>query len=133
LQAALQAAAASDQIPSTTEGLLPARSGQAQAGDECYNLTVGTLCSDTHPGAYSGQDAYTGRLVPVADDAGQVVRRLTVREVERLQGFPDDWTQIPWRGKPADQCPDGPRYKACGNSMAVPVIRWLAQRIEATR
>jgi len=62
-----------------------------------------------------------------------VVRRLTPRETERLQGFPDDWTAIPWRGKPADQCPDGPRYKSCGNSMAVPVIRWLAQRIEATR
>ncbi len=55
------------------------------------------------------------------------VRRLTPREVERLQGFPDDYTLIPYRGKPA--C-DGPRYRALGNSMAVPVIGWLGRRIE---
>ena len=59
------------------------------------------------------------------------VRRLTPRECERLQGFPDDWTLIPWRGKPADECPDGPRYKALGNSMAVPVMRWIGERIAA--
>jgi DNA-cytosine methyltransferase len=58
------------------------------------------------------------------------IRRLTPKECERLQGFPDDWTKIPYRNKPADQCPDGPRYKACGNSMAVPVMRWIGQRIE---
>lgn len=57
------------------------------------------------------------------------VRRLTPIETERLQGFPDNHTAIPWRGKPSDECPDGPRYKACGNSMAVPVIRWIGQRI----
>ena len=59
------------------------------------------------------------------------VRTLTTREAERLQGFPDNHTRIPWRGKPAEQCPDGSRYKALGNSMAVPVIRWLGQRIQA--
>lgn len=58
-----------------------------------------------------------------------VVRRLTPRECERLQGFPDDWTKIPWRGKPADLCPDGPRYKGIGNAVAVPVIRWIGERI----
>jgi len=57
------------------------------------------------------------------------VRRLTPRECERLQGFFDDHTLIPWRGKPADQCPDGPRYKALGNSMAVPCMRWIGERI----
>lgn len=56
-----------------------------------------------------------------------VVRRLTPRECERLQGFPDDWTLIEWNGKPA---PDGRRYKAIGNSMAVPVMRWIGERIE---
>jgi DNA (cytosine-5)-methyltransferase 1 len=56
------------------------------------------------------------------------VRRLTPRECERLQGFPDDWTAIEYRGKPA--C-DGPRYKAIGNSMAVPVMRWIGQRLIA--
>lgn len=58
-----------------------------------------------------------------------VVRRLTPKECERLQGFPDDWTRIPYRGKPADECPDGPRYKAIGNSFAVPVVRWIGERI----
>jgi len=58
------------------------------------------------------------------------VRRLTVTECERLQGFPDGHTKIPWRGKPANQCPDGPRYKALGNSMAVNCMRWIGERID---
>lgn len=57
------------------------------------------------------------------------VRRLTPRECERLQGFPDDYTQIPFRKKPSTNCPDGPRYKALGNSMAVPCMRWIGKRI----
>lgn len=81
---------------------------------------------------------------------GSAVRRLTPRECERLQGFQfrvdptypqawqddagrwwsPDYTAIPWRGKPADQCPDGPRYKALGNSWAVPKFRWLGERIQ---
>lgn len=65
-----------------------------------------------------------------APNDNYIVRRLTPRECERLQGFPDDWTRIPYKGKPADSCPDGPRYKACGNSMAVPVMRWIGERIE---
>lgn len=59
------------------------------------------------------------------------VRRLTPIECERLQGFPDNHTLIGWRGKDADECPDGPRYKAIGNSMAVPVMRWIGERIAA--
>jgi len=58
-----------------------------------------------------------------------IVRRLMPIECERLQGFPDDWTKVPYRGKPAEECPDAPRYKAIGNSMAVPVMRWLGERI----
>ena len=58
------------------------------------------------------------------------VRRLTPVEGERLQGFPDDYTRIPWRGKPAEECPDGGRYKALGNSMAVNCMRWIGRRIE---
>ena len=58
------------------------------------------------------------------------VRRLTPIETERLQGFPDNYTQIAWRNKDADDCPDGPRYKAMGNSMAVPVMRWIGERIQ---
>ena len=169
--------------------------------------TVGTICADSHPGAYTGQDAYTGRLIPIpiqdgrdiekkqnglgigktgdpsytidttgsqsalvgqpiaiqgtiigrnenagpqgvgASEGGPMftltktdihgvatvpmaVRRLTPRECLRLQGFPDNHTQIPWKGKPADQCPDGPQYKAAGNSMAVPCMSWLGKRIQ---
>lgn len=62
--------------------------------------------------------------------SGMQVRRLTPVECERLQGFPDGYTAIPWRGKPAEDCPDGPRYKALGNSWAVPVVRWIGERIE---
>ena len=57
---------------------------------------------------------------------GTVVRRLTPRECERLQGLPDDWTLVPWRGKLA---PDSLRYKAIGNGMAMPVLRWIGERI----
>ena len=56
------------------------------------------------------------------------VRRLTPVECERLQGFPNNYTEIPWRGK--TDTPDGPRYKALGNSMAVPVMRWIGERIQ---
>ena len=59
---------------------------------------------------------------------GLTIRRLTPLECERLQGFPDGWTDIPWRGR--EHAPDGPRYKALGNSMAVPVMRWIGEGIQ---
>lgn len=62
------------------------------------------------------------------DPSGYVVRRLTPTECERLQGFPDGHTDIPYKGK--EHPADGPRYKALGNSMAVPVMRWIGERIE---
>ncbi len=76
--------------------------------------------------------AYTQNCVDVHGvmTSDYQVRRLTPRECERLQGFPDDYTLIPIRGKPASDCPDGPRYKALGNSMAVPCMRWIGERIE---
>ena len=49
------------------------------------------------------------------------------------QGFPDDWTLIEWKGRPAEECPDTPRYKAIGNSMAVPVMRWIGERVALRR
>ena len=70
----------------------------------------------------------SGRNTPMLRQAS-AVRRLTPVECERLQGFGDNYTQIPWRNKPAESCPDGPRYKAMGNSMAVPVMTWLGERI----
>lgn len=85
-----------------------------------------------------GNGLRTGALSTGGGKAGQGrptiagttgVRRLTPRECERLQGFPDDWTLIPYRGRPAA---DGPRYKSIGNSMAVPVMRWIGKRISAS-
>jgi DNA (cytosine-5)-methyltransferase 1 len=70
-----------------------------------------------------------------ADHVGTVfqptmaVRRLTPEECEKLQGFKSGWSKIPWKGKPESECPDGPRYKACGNSMAVPCMFWIGNRI----
>jgi DNA (cytosine-5)-methyltransferase 1 len=62
--------------------------------------------------------------------AGLAVRRLVPEECEFLQGFPRNWTRIPYKKKPADECPDGPRYKALGNSMAVPCMNWLGRKID---
>lgn len=78
-----------------------------------------------------GQAAGTGETV-VAEQKGAQVKRAPT-ECERLQGFPDGYTAIPWRNKPASECPDGPRYKALGNSWAVPVVRWIGERINAVQ
>jgi DNA (cytosine-5)-methyltransferase 1 len=93
----------------TTQITSPYNGNNPKYGDPCH-----TLASTDHPPAIAHSMA---------------IRRLTPTECERLQGFPDSWTQIPYRNKPADLCPDGPRYKACGNSMAVPVMRWIGERI----
>ena len=77
-------------------------------------------------GANSGGQHLEATYVP----QNMAVRRLTPTECERLQGFPDGYTQIPYRNKTADNCPDGPRYKALGNSMAVPVMKWIGERIQ---
>jgi hypothetical protein len=93
-------------------------------GVPVYEIT-GTLSSRATAAGGLGTDfEVAGGLQPQGTMA---VRRLLPVECERLQGFPDDWTNIPWRGKPA---PDGPRYKAMGNSMAVPVMRWIGQRLD---
>ena len=79
----------------------------------------------------SPQSSEVTQQVAAVHAASMTVRRLTPRECERLQGFPDDYTAIPWRNKPADECPDGPRYKALGNSMAVNCMAWIGERIAA--
>jgi len=81
-------------------------------------------------GAISGGGGNLGQALP-AVFGRRIVRRLTPMECERLQGMPDGWTQIPWNGRPAEACPDGPRYKAIGNSMAVVVMRWIGLGIVA--
>jgi len=84
--------------------------------------------SDVVP-ALAGGSAGTGATSDMRPCvvARYAVRRLTPRECCRLQGFPDDYTLVPFRGKPAK---DGPRYRALGNSMAVPVMCWIGRRIQ---
>ena len=101
--------------------------------------TVGALCARDYKGV-GNQFVGEGKVIPATKRAEQggeggrvalamQVRRLTPKECERLQGFPDDYTKIPFRKKSAADCPDGARYKALGNSMAVPVMRWIGMRI----
>jgi site-specific DNA-cytosine methylase len=85
-----------------------------------------------HEGSTYTHEGSTFRLHNCVQ-ARMSVRRLTPVECERLQGFPDGHTAIPWKGKPATDCPDGPRYRALGNSMAVPVIAWIARKITGAR
>lgn len=93
-----------------------AKGTSGPAGDEYHNLVATALSAESD----KSQSAHTC----------SAVRRLTPTECEFLMGFPRNYTAIPFRGKPAEECPDGPRYKALGNSMAVPVMRWIGQRIE---
>ena len=80
--------------------------------------------------AHAGKDAPFIYPTTYMDDSmkGLTIRRLTPLECERLQGFPDGWTDIPWKGK--KHSPNSPRYKALGNSMAVPVMRWIGEGIQ---
>jgi len=72
----------------------------------------------------------THAIVSPAVESCAGVRRLTPLECERLQGFPEGWTDVPYRGKPAK---DAPRYRALGNAFPVPVVRWIGERIHALR
>jgi len=90
---------------------------QSQSGLR-ENDTIGTLDANYGSRRYNG----------VFHNA--FVRRLTPKECSRLQGFQDDFAKIPWKNKPAGECPDGPQYKTYGNSMAVPVMSWIGKRIQ---
>jgi DNA (cytosine-5)-methyltransferase 1 len=126
----------------TTQVTSASNYSNPKPGDPCHPLASGAHAPAV---AFQTRIARNGRgqpdeIVPALSgaDAGATsdmrpciatstaVRRLTPMECERLQGFPDQWTLVPHRGKPAA---DGPRYKALGNSMAIPVVRWLGQRI----
>lgn len=100
----------------------PAVAYEPAIGFDAYNNDV---TGDVAKTIDTGQDYHH-----VPNVLQSAVRRLTPVECERLQGFPDNFTAIPWRKKGAEDCPDGPRYKALGNSMAVPVMRWIGERIQ---
>lgn len=124
----------------TTQVTSPQNRNNPKPGDPSHPLAAGAhppaiaftqnqsgdvLTGEKMPSMGTNQNA-TGRNTPKIS-AGMAVRRLTPRECERLQGFPDDWTLVPYRNKPAA---DGPRYKSIGNSWAVPCARWIGQRIQ---
>jgi len=131
--------------------------GIGEAGDPAHTLTTACVHGVAQPTAYAFDSLSSNSMKSSNPDSGvnqvevsktldtsrgldpscnqgglglvqsMAVRRLTPTECERLQGFPDGYTNIPWRKK--EESPDGPRYKALGNSMAVPVMKWIGQRI----
>lgn len=109
----------------TSQVTSAANGSNPQWDDPCHTL----MAAGDAPAVVCATDAtaHAGFGEEVA--GGHVVRRLTPVECERLQGFPDGWTCIPYRGRPVEKCPDGLRYRALGNSMAVPVMRWIGERI----
>ena len=137
--------------PTVTQGAPFSRTGNERVEAEaivaqCLTTRPGSAydpTTETLPIAFGAQnsanqgDSVSTKITPTLDKSKTPavmndlqVRRLTPTECERLQGFPDNFTQIPWRSKAAKDCPDGPRYKAMGNSMAVPVMRWIGERIQ---
>ena len=113
----------------------------AVAYDECVPLDLRNATRDpekhdaqNHQGVGVGEDGAPMNTVTAASVPGvgwqATVRKLLPIECERLMGFPDNWTRISWKGKPEEECPDAPRYKACGNSMCVNVMAWIGERID---
>jgi DNA (cytosine-5)-methyltransferase 1 len=113
--------------------------GVGEPGDPAHTITSAFVHAVAQPIGWSEELTASIDLAGTIQRGGQggrhervmtttmQVRRLTPVECERLQGFPDNYTNIPWRKK--DESPDGPRYKALGNSWAVPVVRWIGNRI----
>ena len=104
-------------------------------GIDQYNGDVTGKASSTL-GVNCGMSTGRNGVIEKAEVTSQIstqatVRRLLPVECERLMGFPDNHTRIAWKGKSEEDCPDAPRYKACGNSMAVNCMMWLGERIDA--
>ena len=113
----------------------------AEAYDECIPLDLRNATRDpekhdaqNRQGVGVGEDGAPMNTVTAASVPGvgwqATVRKLLPMECERLMGFPDNWTRIRWKGRPEEECPDAPRYKACGNSMCVNVMAWIGERID---
>jgi DNA (cytosine-5)-methyltransferase 1 len=130
-------------VPYDLHGITsPTNAQNRENGDPCHtlarhsaahasivtNVVAPTLTASNDP-SRSPQSSEVTNQISAVYAASTAVRRLTPVECERLQGFPDNYTQIPWNKKVFVDCPDGLRYKAMGNSMAVPVMNWIGKRI----
>ena len=96
----------------------------------CTKGNGDAFVSDVHTSLSASGGGQAGQGYPACLTTS-TVRRLLPVECERLMGFPDNHTRIEWNGKPAEECPDAPRYKACGNSMCVNCMEWIGRRIDA--
>lgn len=126
-QVLFQPAVCLTQYDEEIAGTLTARHDSSPCADRGHNIVC---MADANANAAIDEDMAgtlkVGGEAPIISDS-YVVRRLMPVECERLQGFPDGWTDIEFRGRPAS---DAARYKALGNSMAVPVMRWIGERID---
>lgn len=105
--------------------------GVGEDGDPMNTLSTVHVPGVAYEATQNQQPAPMEDQTILLKNIGWIVRRITPLEAERLMGFPDCHTMIPWNGKAAAECPDAPRYKACGNSMCVNAMRWLGERIDA--
>lgn len=106
------------------------KTGPLDTDGHTIGVCVAPAITASNDPSRSPQSSEVTQQVAAVHAASMAVRRLTPVECERLQGFPDDYTRIPWKKKSAEECPDGGRYKALGNSMAVNCMRWIGRRIE---
>jgi DNA (cytosine-5)-methyltransferase 1 len=114
---------------SSTDGSTHCMGTESSRGDATIAVAVAPSLTATNDPSRSPQSSEVTQQVAAVHASTMTVRRLSARECERLQGFPENWTLIPWRKKPAEECPDGPRYKALGNSMACNCMAWIGERI----
>lgn len=124
---------------------MSAKSAIEKCRCSCYNHGMNDpltydLCQVTNPKNFQNRRSGDPFHTIAKDNAGRsavvypgFVRQVTPAECERLQGFPAGHTAVPHRGRPSPDCPDGPRYRAAGNSMAVAVMRWIGQRVGMSR
>ena len=127
-----------DPSPSKAQGgiaIVTTGSNQHLMTTETYCLAENTIGRQPHNGGngngFQKDLSYTLNATGVHGVKTEArVRKLTPIECERLQGFTDNYTRIPWKGKSAEECPDSPRYKAIGNSWCVPCVRWIGERIK---
>lgn len=112
-------------------GTLRSNAGDNQTAVAIAENVIGRKVETGGNGVVAQEElAYTQNATGVMGVCNSTVRRLIPVECERLMGFPDNHTRIVWNGKSPEECPDAPRYKACGNSMCVNVMRWIGMRID---